>query len=731
MDISLMHTGLAAGAALAALPVILHLFMRQTPKHVIFPALRLIRERQKRSKKRLRVKNWLLLLARMALLALMALALARPSIVSEASIGDQDVPTAIALVFDTSLSMGYKQPDKTRLDLAKERAFDLLKRTPGSSLVYVVDSAVPGEPQGLSPSAARTQIEGLTLKAVNRPLNPALGQAYAAVTGSDRPRHEVYVLTDLARSAWDMERPAENLDKVAKDKTGLKTYVLRLTPKDVHDVAVVDARPTADVVTEGEPVEILARLRSIGPPTTRVAKLWLDGLPRGDKPVEFPANGEVEVRFLVPKVDASIPLHQGKVQISGTPDPVEFDDVRYFSFGVKPAANVLIVSDLAIDGEFIQRAIDPDPASLPPGTPRPFRAERVATAKFFEKADNLGKRYRCVFLNNVAELTDADWGRLSGFVHDGGGLVVGLGGRCVPENYQQPTAESVLPATVDRVVAAKEPTTFGQVADYSHPLFNRYPKLLNDMLAEVPVSRYWLVKPHEGSRPLLAYADKAPALIERVFNGSRTGRVLLWTTPLSRRPDATPADAWNEFPVVGWAFFQLMNQSVAYLSGTTEESLTFEAGKNVVLPIDPTRRFKNYIVQDPAKKTSDRLTPPANSDTLVVDTPQQLGNWTVSASGTEGNAQVIGFSLNPPVAETQFVPLETADLNRLLGGKDRFVLAGDAKELDRAIKIGRVGHELFPWLMLLIMVVVTLESVLANRFYRETGTGAGAVPRAA
>ena len=80
MDISLLHAGLAAGAALAAVPVILHLFMRQTPKHVIFPALRLIRERQKRSKKRLRVKNWLLLLARMALVALMALALARPGL---------------------------------------------------------------------------------------------------------------------------------------------------------------------------------------------------------------------------------------------------------------------------------------------------------------------------------------------------------------------------------------------------------------------------------------------------------------------------------------------------------------------------------------------------------------------------------------------------------------------------------------------------------------------------
>ena len=143
MEFSLIHAGLAAGAALAALPVILHLFMRQTPKHVIFPALRLIRERQKRSKKRLRIKNWLLLLARMAVLALMALALARPRLYSQMPLGDESVPTALGLVFDTSLSMGYKEKDKTRLDEAKERARAILDKIPDSSLVFVVDSADP------------------------------------------------------------------------------------------------------------------------------------------------------------------------------------------------------------------------------------------------------------------------------------------------------------------------------------------------------------------------------------------------------------------------------------------------------------------------------------------------------------------------------------------------------------------------------------------------------------
>lgn len=721
MDISLVNAGLAAGAGLAALPVILHLFMKQKPKHVIFPALRLIRERQKRSKKRLRIKNWLLLLARMALLALMALALARPTIVSQASVGDQDVPTAIGLVFDTSLSMGYKERDKTRLDEAKERALEIVTKTSSSSQIYVVDSAEPAAPPPLSPGAARKRIEALTLRTINRPLNIAVGQAYSGVAESERPRHEVYVFTDLARSAWDVEHPVEGLDKAKKFKTGIKTYVLRLNPPDVHDVSVVDAHPSADVVTEGEPLEIIARLRSLGPATKRQVELWLDGVVRDKKgDVEFAANGEQEVRFTLPNVDGSISLHQGFVRVTGVPDPLEFDDIRYFTFRVKPATKVLVVSDLDYDNEFITGAIDPDPATLPPGSPRPYRVERVRTPQFLEKADQLNKRYRCVFLNNVATLRDAEWAKLSGFVLDGGGLVIGLGNRCQPESYRSGAAPQLLPAELDQ--PKKEPTTFGQIRDLTHPLFNRFPKELDAALSLVPVRRYWSVKGNESARVLLEYADKAPALLERVFKGSRTGRVLLWTTPLARRPDDTSSDAWNEFPepIIGWSFFHLMNQTVAYLSGSTEEGLTFESGRDVLLPIDPTHRYKNYNVVGPDKKTSDRLTPTGTDSSLVIVAPQQIGQWTVSASGDEGAGETLGFSVNPPASESRFVPLEPADLNKLFGGKDGYALAVDQKSLGDMQILDRVGRELFPWLIIVIMMVVTAENLLANRFYRES-----------
>ena len=92
----------------------------------------------------MRIKNWLLLLARMAILALMALALARPRRYSEVPLGDDSQPMALGLVFDTSLSMEYKDKDKTRLDEAKERAKEIIDKIPESSLVFVVDSGDAG-----------------------------------------------------------------------------------------------------------------------------------------------------------------------------------------------------------------------------------------------------------------------------------------------------------------------------------------------------------------------------------------------------------------------------------------------------------------------------------------------------------------------------------------------------------------------------------------------------------
>ncbi|MFI5460573.1 MAG: BatA domain-containing protein [Isosphaerales bacterium] len=740
MSFSLINAGLAAGAALAALPVILHLFMRQTPKHVIFPALRLIRERQRQSKKRLRVKNWLLLLARMAILALMALALARPRLYSQVPLGDESVPTALGLVFDTSLSMEYKEKDKTRLDEAKRRAREIVSKLPDSSLVFIVDSAETGSPIGLPPSAALKRIDGLTIRRVNRPLNPAMGQVYAAVADCDRPTHVVYVLTDRARSAWHVDRPAEGLDLVAKLNSSkgskLLTFILSLAPHEIQNVGIDSAEPESSVATQGQPVEIRARLRNEGPhASTRLVEFELDGIKRDEKSVVIPPNAQQEVTFVTPPRLREGELHQGKIKLRGTPDPFEIDDERYFTFKVRPPLKVLVVSDQTYDAEHVAAALDPDPTS---STARPYQVEKIHAADLGRKFIGDLQAYSCIFVLNVKQLDDPDWwGVLNHYVHEGGGLVVAPGNRSLPASYNNVIAVQFLPAQLaERPKRPPGRITLGKIGNITHPLFQRYGQDLDGMLAQVPVYIYWPIKqPVEGTRTLLKFSDGEPALVERSFKGKKTGRVLLWTTPLSRRPDSggdmrSDPGAWSEFPfpAYGWSFLALMDQTVPYLAGTSKELLNFDAGESVLLKLDPTFHFTSFLVTGPSPATKPRLLPSPSSEFLEIGAPPDLGPWTVKAKAVDNREKMMGFSVNVPRGESQFAPLEKNDLDSIFG-KDGYLLAEDAAAHTKMDKIVRFGYEVFPWLMFLILMVVTLENFLANTFYKEPARAktAGAV----
>lgn len=732
-----INAGLAAGVALAAVPVILHLFMKQTPKQVIFPALRLIKERQKRSKKRLRVKNWLLLLARMLLLALMALALARPRINAQANLGTGDEPTAIAFVFDTSLSMSYKELGKTRLDESKELARQVLKAMNDQSRVFVIDSSDPGPPIASTPAAARKRIDGLQVHAVNRTLNGAIGAAYTAVAGVDLTRREVYILTDLAASQWQTGQEVEGLAQATKTlkKNGkIDTFVLKVGSKDLRDVAIVSAEPTSPVATEDDPVNIKVRLRNIGPAAKRIVELRMDGNPdpRAKVPVVVPPTGEETVTMVTPKLSSG--LHQIEIKIVGEPDPLEFDDVTYLTLDVQPAIKILVIADTPIDSQFVAYALDPP--SRPENVPRPFQVERVQTSQL----DNaLGtktlKSYSGIFVLNVKELSESWWSRFLSYARDGGGLVVAPAGSSNPENYNRGTASELLPATIDSVRVHKEsdpPFRFG-TPDLGNPIFAQNQKELLAEISRAPIYKTWAVTPDQGgARVLLRYTDESPALLEKVFAGPRAGKVLMWTTALSRRPIANDPQAWNDFPlpVAGWGFFALMDQTAYYLAGTAGQRLIFESGEDATLAVDATRPFSGYTVKGPNGKTSDRTAESAGTGMVLVASPGEIGQWRVTATSKDGPSRDLGFSVNPPHGEVQTTTLENKDLD-VLFGKGNYQLATDAASLKHVQGVAIYGREIFPWVMALILLIVTFENVLANTFYREKSAGSAVAARAA
>ena len=64
-----IHPLLLGGLLLVGIPVLIHLIMRQKPKHLLFPAVRFLLQRQKTNQRKLQLRHLLLLALRMLLLA--------------------------------------------------------------------------------------------------------------------------------------------------------------------------------------------------------------------------------------------------------------------------------------------------------------------------------------------------------------------------------------------------------------------------------------------------------------------------------------------------------------------------------------------------------------------------------------------------------------------------------------------------------------------------------------
>ena len=98
------------------------------------------------------------------------------------------------------------------------------------------------------------------------------------------------------------------------------------------------------------------------------------------------------------------------------------------------------------------------------------------------------------------------------------------------------------------------------------------------------------------------------------------------------------------------------------------------------------------------------------------------GNYRVQAGGDEQGID-LGFSVNLPTQVSDLARVGDEDLKAVFGDTT-FRLARNRDEIDRSVNAGRVGQELFPYLIVLLVLILALEQVLANRFYQDYDTAA-------
>lgn len=711
---------LLLGAAAAAAPIVLHLVMRQQPRHLDFPALRFVQARENANRRRLKLRHLLLLLLRVAALALLAAALARPSIKASGIIGDQEAPVAAALVFDTSPRMDYKTGNQTRLEAAQEMAAWLLKQLPPESLVAVIDSS-PGQPVfQVDLGAAQQRVSRLETIAAPQNLWEVVEQA-AELLKKGEPerkempeRKELYIFSDLTKPEWDAQASSAMRQRLA-EIVGLGVYVVDVGAREPQNVALGELRLSADSIPRNRPWSIATELVSTGVSGERSVEVYLKGEngadeKRAEEIVAVAADTNQGIEFPIGPLDTG--THQGYVRLVGA-DGLEVDNRRWFTVDVKPPWKVLVAASPPI----FDRTRNFTEALAPEGLRQIGRAKfDCTTAALKDLRQQTLEDFAVVCLVDPGPLADDVWQQLEHYVTSGGGLGIFLGAAAKPEAFKSDAARRVLPGELSAFpVNNPQGDVYLSITNAEHPMVAKFRKLQGSVPWDAfPVYKYWLLRNlSPGTAELATYSTREPALLERPLG---KGHIAVLTTPVSAVNSAAD-EPWNELVsgLGNWPFLMLVDQICAYLAGSTEGQLNYLAGETAVLRLSGDERASAFLMTTPRGDTYRQSADPKRRSIDVTST-QWVGNYRITAGGEEGGLDR-GFSVNLPLKASDLTRTDEEGLKAAFGDTE-FQLAQSRDEIDRKISTGRVGRELFPLLIALVALVLAAENLLSNRFYR-------------
>ncbi|MDQ3698355.1 MAG: VWA domain-containing protein [Gemmatimonadota bacterium] len=328
---------LLAGLA-AAIPLLIHLMRRRIGTRIDFPAVRYLARAEREHSRKLRLRNLLLMLLRVAAVLAVTLAAARPVLRVR---GSGHAPTALAIVLDNSLSSTAIVEGRPVLDLLKRQAREIAERATDEDRLWLLtpDGAVRGGNRGAildaidraEPLAGAGSVPRAVARAASLVRQAMPGGRVTAVTGGAGER-ELAVLTDGQASAW----PAP----VAVEEVRVRIFVPDIAPPANRAVVEASAAPTRWTPRGA----VRARLLAADSATYRIA-LGGRTLARGTAT----RDEEIVVR--------AAPAERGWIagSVETEPDEMRGDDIRHFGLWIGPAP---AVTAHPAAGQFVASAVD-------------------------------------------------------------------------------------------------------------------------------------------------------------------------------------------------------------------------------------------------------------------------------------------------------------------------------------------------------------------------------------
>lgn len=314
-------------AAAAAVPLLIHLMRRRIGTRVDFPAVRYLARAEREHSRKLRLRNLLLMLLRVAAVLAVVMAAGRPVLRLE---GSGHAPTALAIVLDNSLSTTAIAGGRPELERLRDRARSVARLSGIDDRLWLVTA--DGSVHGGERSAVLEAIDRVESLAGAGDPSRALTSAAALVGQSGLPEREIVLVTDAQATSWP--------EPLTLGDVRVRAWIPGEPPpanRGVVSAAAVPLRWTPRGAVRGR----------ILTPDSATYRITLDGrtLARGTSA----RDEEVTVRA----APAGRGWAAGSVELE--PDEMLGDNVRHFAAWIGPAPAVTVHPG---SGEFVRTAVE-------------------------------------------------------------------------------------------------------------------------------------------------------------------------------------------------------------------------------------------------------------------------------------------------------------------------------------------------------------------------------------
>ena len=395
----LYPTFLWALAALA-IPVIIHLFYFRRFRKVYFSNVKFLKEVKEETSMRSRLRNLLVLLTRLLALAALIFAFAQPFLPKN----DQEVTRgqkAVSVYLDNSFSMSAENDRAPLIEVAKDRARDIINAYGVEDRFQVISNEFAGRQQRLvGQEEALSMIDEVVIGPASRQLNRVLERQQTALNRGNMQNQIAYQISDFQRSVTDLEVPEDS------------TFQLNLLPLQSvqeRNVAIDSAWFEAPIPQLNQNNLLLVKVRNYSDEDLDNIRLSLryEGQTKPEGILSIPARSSkidsVYININRPGV--------GKAELQITDYPIQFDDRYFVTFNVADRVKVLNINNgsnernlqAALKGLSVFQTTFTDSRQIDYGT--------------------LGD-YQLIILSQQDQVSSGLGARLSEYVNDGGNLLV-------------------------------------------------------------------------------------------------------------------------------------------------------------------------------------------------------------------------------------------------------------------------------------------------------------------